>query len=135
MAEGTIRFDEATKILYVTAGDTHLGENYLSTYYKFNNWVVDGDRTNFHVILDVTRFDPLKFARVPGDTASDEGEELYGIENWKTREKGDGKVVLVISRTKGNAPRLTQMYEPDAVVYSIEAAEEFIKTGQLVDIS
>ena len=39
MAEGTIRFDEATKILYVTAGDTHLGENYLSTYYKFNNWV------------------------------------------------------------------------------------------------
>lgn len=127
MAEGTVRYDADKNTIYAVAGDTQLGEELVAFAAKWDALVVNNDMSDFNTIFDVSRLDPKNYKPL-----SDDGG-WHGLPSDSTRKRGDGKVVVVISRSKGGATAYQNLWSPDAIVNSIEDAEAFIATGILYD--
>lgn len=127
MAEGTIRYDADKNIVYCVTGDTHLGDELMEFFAKWDALVRDNDMKDFNTIIDVSKLEPKNYKPLNNDGG------WHGMETHATRMRGDGKVVVVISRSKGGATAYQSIWEPDAIVSSIEAAEEYIATGMLYD--
>lgn len=131
MAAGTVRYDSEKNTVYVTVGDVHLGQEYLEFMDKWKELIEKDDKSNFNTIIDLSKLDPNSYARDPLE--NDPARDYYMIERWSTRNRGEGKVLIVISQSKGNSPRFMNHFKPDAVFFSIEDAEHYIETGILYD--
>ena len=131
MASGTIRYDSDKNIVYVVTGDTHLKEEMLEFGTKWDALVKDNDMKDFHCLIDASKLNVQQF--VPDFSDDDPAARWYCLEADATRARGNGKVALVINITKGNSPVYMDVFKPDAVFGSIEAAEDFIINGVLKD--
>jgi hypothetical protein len=131
MAAGTVRYDSEKNIVYVTVGDVHLGQEYLEFMDKWKELIETDDKRNFNTIVDLSKLDPDSYGRDPLE--NDPAKDHYMIERWSTRNRGEGKVLIVISQSKGNSPRFMNYFKPDAVFFSNEDAEHYIETGIIYD--
>lgn len=130
---GTVRYDAETNTIYAVAEGQQSGPDWMPYCQDYIKIVEDNDLKDYNTILDLSKLDPMQFnprQQVPQD---DPSQEWIGPEGWCTRKRGNGKVVLVISRSKGGTPAFYGTYGPDAIVHSIEDAEEYIATGMLYD--
>lgn len=128
MVDTTFRFDG--DICYVNAGD-FTEKDYMDYVKSFREKLVqmgykEGDNKNLNIILDFSAHDPNVFP--PNDIT-----EVDYRRDHRNVEARDGKYVIVISKSKGGHWRFDQIFRPDAIVYSIEDAEKFIKEGILID--
>lgn len=133
MGEATVRYDAEKNTVYVVADEVYQGAQYMIGSNKWKAEVKDKGLKDYNTIIDMSKVDLSKFKPSRLEESGDVAWRDYTYEAEATRRDGNGKVVVVISRSKGGCPTFERFYSPDATVLSIEDAEEYIATGMLYD--